>query len=222
MRRTTITALGLVAATSVLTACGSATSEPGGAGATGTPTASSTPAQPSTTAPVVTESPTSAPPSAAPPVKVPEFPEGTREQYVPSKGSRDLVLLDIRVAEHDGFDRVVLDFRGSGTPGWNVKYENVPRADGSGKRVDVRGDSFLTVFVDGTTGDAYPEKSPMDLFDGPPHFAPADGGIVHDVNYLGVWEGGASVFLGLDGDRTPFRVFPLRDPSRLVIDLKDD
>jgi len=37
-----------------------------------------------------------------------------------------------------------------------------------------------------------------------------------------VFEGYGQLFLGLDGDRAAFRVFTLKDPSRLVIDVQDD
>ncbi len=209
MRRTTTTVLGLVAATSLLTACGSSATDAGarsapGAGSAGTSTTPTTPA------------------SDAADVKAPEFPSGTGQQFARNKGAWDLVLRNVRVSKHDGFDRVVVAFKGTGTPGWGTQYVRTPRADGSGEVVDVHGDSFLGVSISGVIiREGYP-NTPEDFFHGPRHFAPKHGGDIEDVNIGGAFEGYSQLFLGIDGDKVPFRVFALTNPSRLVVDVKDD
>ena len=50
-----------------------------------------------------------------------------------------LTVVDIRVGEHDGFDRVVYEMGGTGTPGWRVKYVDAATQEGSGKPVDIKG-----------------------------------------------------------------------------------
>jgi len=196
MRRRLTTVLGLVAAAPLLAACGS---------------------QPTT-------QPTLAPSAAAPAPSDsagPTFPAGTGKQLAKHKGAWDLVLRDVRVAEHDGFDRVVVEFAGTGTPGWGAEYVKTPRADGSGKVVDVRGDSFLAVSISGVIiRTSYPQ-TPADFFHGARHFAPEGGGAIEDVNIGGVFEGYSQLFLGIDGDHVPFRVFALTNPARLVVDVKD-
>ena len=37
----------------------------------------------------------------------------------------------------------------------------------------------------------------------------------------GTFEGYTQVLAGIEGDRVPFRVFALSDPSRLVVDVAD-
>lgn len=220
MRRRTTIVLGLVAGTSLLTACGSSATDAGaqpaaGASSTGTtptPTDQSPAAQPTTTA---------APADVAD-VKVPDFPSGTGQQSASNKGAWDLVLRGVRVSKHDGFDRVVVVFKGAGTPGWSAQYVRTPTADGSGEAVDVRGDNFLDLYASGVTiRNGYP-KTPADFFHGPRHFAPEHGGVIEDINVVGWFEGYSQLLLGIDGDKVPFRVFALTNPSRLVVDVKDD
>lgn len=194
MRGTLTTALGLAAA-SVLTACGSS-----GTDADARPAPSS---------------------SSTADVAAPTFPSGISHRLAQQKGAWDLVLSDVRVGQHDGFDRVVLEFAGTGTPGWSAQYVRTPRADGSGEAVDVRGDTILAVSVSGVIiRKGYP-KTPADFLHGARHFAPEHGGEIEDVSIGGVFEGYSQLFLGLDGDRVPFRVSALTNPSRLVVDVED-
>ena len=46
----------------------------------------------------------------------PAFPEGTARQTAENSGEWDLVLADVRVGEHDGYDRIVLEFTGHRHP----------------------------------------------------------------------------------------------------------
>lgn len=145
MRRSTTTVLGLVATVSLLSSCGAGGADAGAqpapdssnAGKTGTVPAESPSAQP--------QDPTTSPTSDVAGTAATRFPSDHGEQFAKHKGAWDLVLRDIRVGEHDGFDRLVAEFKGAGTPGWNVKYVTRPRADGSVAPVDVQGDSFLGV-----------------------------------------------------------------------------
>lgn len=138
-----------------------------------------------------------------------------------NKGRWDLVLRDVRVSSHDGVDRVVVEFDGTGTPGWNAEYVKTPRADGSGEVVDVRGDNVLSVTISGVTFRRSYPTTPPDFLRGPRHFAPEQSAYLADVNALGVFEGYSQLFLGIDGDRVPFRVSALDKPARLVIELRD-
>lgn len=225
MRRTstrTTAVLGAATALTLLAACGSAASDAGAEPDSDSPSAgtSTSPASP----PSSTQHPSTQPPSMQRPhtAATPSFPSGIGERVAKNKGAWDLVLRDIRVAEHDGFDRLVAEFRGTGTPGWNVKYVKKPRAEGSGQPVAVDGENFLAVSISGVTlRKGYPQTS-EDFYDGPRHFEPENAGDVEDVHLVGVFEGYSQLFLGLGGDKLPFRVFTLTKPSRLVIDVQDD
>lgn len=212
MRRTTSAVLALIAAASALTACGSSAPDGAQPAPAATSATQSTPA-PSTATPAPLDSAVGA---------APEFPSGTGRQLASNKGGWDLVPRDVRVSDRDGFDRVVVEFRGSGTPGWSARYVKTPRAEGSGDVVDVGGDNVLAVSISGVTfREAYPE-APEDFFDGPRHFTPDHGGVIRDVNIGGVFEGYSQLFLGVDGDKAPFRVFALTHPARLVVDVQAD
>jgi hypothetical protein len=60
-----------------------------------------------------------------------------------------LVGVDIRTGGHECFERVVLEFGGTGElPGYRVQYEGDPILDSpSGEPVDVAGDATLVVSV---------------------------------------------------------------------------
>ena len=163
------------------------------------------------------DAPTSETASDDPTDDGPVFPEGTGRQTAENSGEWDLVLADVRVGEHDGYDRIVLEFTGTGTPGWTVNYVDEAVLDGSGKVVELAGDAVLDIYASGTT---YPE-SEQDSYNGPRQFQPESGGDVVDVYVAGTFEGYTQVLAGIAGDRAPFRVFALSDPSRLVVDIAD-
>lgn len=146
----------------------------------------------------------------------PAFAESTALQFAENSGEWDLVLTGVRVAEGEGFDRIVLEFTGTGTPGWTVNYVDEAVLDGSGDVVELGGDTFLDIYASGTTWPA------ADYYSGPQQFEPENGGHVDDVYVAGTFEGYTQVLAGIGGDRVPFRVFALSDPSRLVVDVADN
>lgn len=152
-------------------------------------------------------------PSEAMSPPTPAFAENTARQSGEASKRPHLVLVDVRAAQREGFDRVVLEFSGSGTPGWVVNYVDEAVLDGSGEVVALEGDAVLDIYASGTTWPA------PDYYDGPRQLTQAlDGGVV-DVYVGGTFEGVTQVLAGIDGDRVPFRVFALTAPSRLVIDV---
>jgi hypothetical protein len=68
---------------------------------------------------------------------------------------------------------------------------------------------------------SYPDTA-ADFYGGPRHFAPEQSGVFEDANLVGVFEGYDQLFLGIDGGKRAFRVFALREPSRLAVDLRDE
>lgn len=144
------------------------------------------------------------------------FPEGTAVQTAENSGAWDLVLVDVRVAEHESFDRIVLEFNGTGVPGWAVSYVDEAVLDGSGETVALGGDAILDIYASGTTWPA------DNYYSGPRQLTPENGGDVDDVYVVGTFEGYAQVLAGIDGAPAPFRVFALTDPSRLVVEVVDE
>lgn len=209
-----IKTLATVAVLAAATACGPADATRGatrgatGGATDGEATSEPTPAHRPTRA--ATPGPTDDPADDAP-----AFPDGTADQSAENTGEWDLVLTDVRVGEHDGFDRVVLEFTGTGVPGWSAGYVDEAVMDGSGEVVQLEGDTFLDVYVSGTTWPADGH------YDGPARLRPGTDPVAA-VHVAGAFEGYTQVLVGLDGRPAPFRTFALRDPARLVVDVLDD
>lgn len=147
--------------------------------------------------------------------RVPGFSGNTARQTKKNSGEWNLVLRDVRVAKHESFDRIVLEFTGTGIPGWAANYVDEAVLEGSGKAVTLGGDAILDIYASGTTWPA------AGYYGGPRQFEPDKGGDVSDVYVGGTFEGYTQVLAGIDGDPAPFRVFALADPSRLVVDVVD-
>jgi hypothetical protein len=126
-----------------------------------------------------------------------------------------LAVTDVRVATHDGFDRIVFETDGDGTPGWFAEYAEAT-AQGSGEPVEVEGEVTLRVAITMVT---LPPDLPDDLapWDGERLDGPA-GGVVLEVVEDTIFEGHHTFFVGLDDER-PFLVERFDDPDRVVIDV---
>lgn len=197
--------LGLVLVTGLLAACGTDTDSSSDSSSDSDPGAVVSPS--ATLAP---SGPTSGSPGPASPT--PEFPRGTGRQT--GRGSGEpLVFTGVRVAAHEGFDRIVLEFSGTGSPGWGVNYVDRAVMDGSGEVVALDGDSTLDIYASHTTAPAPGYYSGPRRITGP--------GVVAEVYVVGTFEGDTQVLAGIDGPRAPYRVFTLSDPARLVLDVED-
>ncbi len=109
----------------------------------------------------------------------------------------------------------MLEFTGTGIPGWAVNYVHKAVLDGSGETVTLGGDAILDIYASGTTWPA------SGYYSGPTRLEPPNGGDIGDVYVVGTFEGSTQVLAGIDGDPVPFRVFALSDPPRLVVDVAD-
>lgn len=131
-------------------------------------------------------------------------------------GQAKLTVTDIRIGRHEGFDRVVYELGGTGTPGWRVGYVDEAVQDGSGKLVPVAGNGILQVLIDGS---AYPFDSGAEPYCGPDPVVADPGGVVTEVHGSGVFEGVTQSFVGVTEAGRPFRVSALTDPTRIVVDV---
>ena len=89
--------------------------------------------------------------------------------------STDVSLLtDVRAAAHDGYDRIVFQFR-NGLPGYDVRYVDRPVvADGSGDEVAVDGGAVLLIRMEpALDADLTDETAPL-TYTGPQRFTPDD------------------------------------------------
>jgi hypothetical protein len=116
-------------------------------------------------------------------------------------------LTDVRVAAHDGFDRIVLEFDGAEVPGYKIAYVPPPvTADASGAVVPVEGTAFLQLATAPAAG------APRE------RIAVPDGAAVRELVKIGDWEGTVTWAAGVDGERS-FAVAELVQPTRLVVDV---
>lgn len=125
-----------------------------------------------------------------------------------------LVLRAIRVGEHEGRDRVVFEFTGSGEPAYTVDYVDSPAQQGSGKPLTVPGDAFLQVGVEGQT---IPTDGATEVPVGTVTAEDVAG--VGGVAFAGQFEGRAQAVIGVEGGRRAFTAFTLQNPTRLVVDI---
>jgi hypothetical protein len=124
-------------------------------------------------------------------------------------------ITDVRVATHEGYDRVVFEFS-SGIPDAVIEGVLPPfYADPSGLEVKVSGTAFLKLTMHGASGVA-PDGTVT--YGGSTNFQPAFAQLVQLIEG-GDFEAVSTWYLGLNGGGCT-RVMTLSDPSRLVIDIQ--
>ncbi|MFE9233399.1 AMIN-like domain-containing (lipo)protein [Cellulosimicrobium funkei] len=199
---------------------------PGGSDDSPSPSSTATSASPSPTdSPSTTPEPGAEPTDGAPTpsddaTEAPlPFPANTEPDTQDPSADAALTVTDVRVGHHDGFDRVVFELGGTGTPGWRVEYVDQPVDDASGNVATVDGDAYLQVMI---SGSGYPTDTGIDLYAGANPVRAGDDGVVEEVLLRGVFEGYTQAFVGVDDEQRPFRVFSLEDPTRVVVDVRDD
>lgn len=212
MRRGTMTVLSLMATAALLAACGTDAGDDDPT-TEATTTASDEPTTEPTTEDPTDEQTTGDQTTSPDDAEGPPFPTETTDQ-VEESFDATLLLVDVRVAEHEGFDRFVLEFEGDGEPGWRVGYVEEAVREGSGEPMDLDSDALLQVIATHTMPDDM-----AGYYDGPREMDP-DGEVIDEVALDGTFEGYTTAYLGLD-DVEVFRVFTLTEPSRLVVDVTD-
>jgi hypothetical protein len=124
-------------------------------------------------------------------------------------------ITDLRVGTHDGYDRIVFQFRG-GIPEFDIASATPPfTADPSGQPLTVNGSAFLSITLHGGTKQT---DSGASSYSGPRNFA------VDFPSLLNLVEGGdfeavSTWYVGLS-HASCLRVSTLTAPDRLVVDLQ--
>ena len=147
----------------------------------------------------------------------PSFPADTQPDTSEASADASVTVTDIRTGRHDGFDRVVLEVGGTGTPGWDVRYVDVASSQGSGDEVAVAGDAVLQVTV---TGAGYPYATGVEEWSGPDPLPGQGTENVTEVVFDATFEGTTVAFVGTRSE-APFRVYALQDPARVVVEVAD-
>ena len=140
-------------------------------------------------------------------------------QPVTREASADALVTvsDVRTGRQDGYDRVVLELGGTGTPGWDVRYVDQAYSQGMGSPIEVAGDAVLQVTV---TGAGYPFDTGVEEWAGPDPLPGNGTQTVTEVAWDATFEGTSVAVVGTTGE-APFRVYALEDPTRIVVEVAD-
>jgi hypothetical protein len=192
-----LAALGLTAA--VLAGCGGSSSRHTAPPAGGTTTSPAPPTTTTTTTPL---------------------PGAGTSIVVATTTAKGIALLErVAVGRHEGFDRVVFQFRGEGLPGYRIGYAAPPFAeDGSGNAVDVNGKAFVTVRMEPASGFDLNSGEGELVYKGPKRL-PGAGSVVKEVVRTGDFEAVLSWAIGLEA-KVPFLVTTATSPARLIVDFR--
>lgn len=200
--------------------------EPATAPTAGEPTSATTTTTPSGSSSSASSSSTSPGTTGGTGTEAPEEPTGAEPPFgadpaVPVEAldrasGGPLSVTAVRVAAHEGFERVVFELGGTtaGEPGWLVRYVEEATADGSGEVVEVAGGATLQVIL---TPTGYPQDTGAAEHTG--RTAAEGTTAVAEVVTGAVFEGQTLAHVGL-AERAPFRVFSLTDPTRVVVDVQ--
>ena len=134
--------------------------------------------------------------------------------------AKQTALLErVAIGHHEGFDRVVFQFRGVGLPAYRIQYEEPPFAeDGSGNPVAVNGNAFVTVRMEPASGFDLNTGEGELVYKGPKRL-PGAGSVVQEVVRTGDFEAVLSWVVGLEA-KVPFLVTTASSPSRLIVDFR--
>ena len=127
------------------------------------------------------------------------------------------LLLDARVAENEGFDRLVLEFEGDIMPSYHVEYIDRPiRQCGSGEEISVAGDGWLSVRLEPAnahTEEGQPTVQERSSMPGLP--------VVRQLTLICDFEAQVEWVLGVSSPNR-YRVMELSEPARLIVDVRHE
>ena len=172
-----------------------------------------------------TAGPTAAPTATATPSGTPQdgidtMPgASTNPVHEPATNTQTALLTDVRAARHEGFDRVVFQFRNA-LPGYDVRYVSAPiHQDASGKIVPIAGSHVVRVRMENALDADLTQPAAPLTYTGPRRLRPGTPEVV-ELARVGGFEGVLTWAVGLQ-DRVDFRVRTLTAPARLVVDFRN-
>lgn len=131
-------------------------------------------------------------------------------------GQQPPTVTAMRTSRHDGFDRFVLELDpAGGLPGFTAEYIDRPvRECGSGRTVELPGDGWLELHLIGARAHDDDGRPTVTTREGSPRLPNL---LAHDMTCD--FEGQVEWVLAVASPEA-FRVLDLRDPWRLVVDVR--
>ena len=123
----------------------------------------------------------------------------------------------MRMAAQEGFDRFVLEFAGTGTPTYFVRYVDGPVTDTSGAEIAVEGSALLSVVAFPARTFDFEDPDFAKTYEGPLVIR-SDTRHIIEAKFIEDFEATMEWVLGLES-QTGFEVSVLNDPPRLVVDV---
>jgi hypothetical protein len=150
--------------------------------------------------------------------------EGAGTSPVESEPSgAEIALLErIAIGRHEGFDRIVFQFRNH-LPGYRVEYVEPPlKEDGSGNVIKVEGNAFVVVRMELASGFDLTTGEGVMVYTGPRRLSGSAAGtsVLREAARTGDFEAVLSWAVGLE-DRVDFRVRTAASPARLIVDFRN-
>ena len=143
---------------------------------------------------------------------------------VGSTSAKGTALLErVAVGRHEGYDRVVFQFRGDGVPGYHVEYVAPPFAeDGSGDPITIDGKAFVAVRMEPASGFDLNTGEGELVYKGPKRIEGATAGtsVVQELVRTGDFEAVLGWVIGLE-EKVDFRVTTATSPPRLIVDFRN-
>ena len=148
---------------------------------------------------------------------------GTTPVERPPTSSERIALLErVAVGRHEGYDRVVFQFRNT-LPGYRVEYVQPPlKEDGSGNPVEIKGNAFLVVRMEPASGFDLNTGEGVMIYRGPRRLEGSTAGtsVAQELVRTGDFEAVLTWAVGLS-DKVDFRVRTATSPSRLIVDFRN-
>ena len=113
----------------------------------------------------------------------------------------------LRIGEHEGYSRLVVDLSSAGVPAWEVSYSTATGPGGG--PVTIEGQAYLRIVLH--TSAQYGIQG---------SYTATGSGLIVQAKTTGFFEGDEEAMAGIKAGRQPFRAFTLTDPGRIVIDVR--